>query len=522
MSDTQADPTRAASEGGIAATHSLLREEEMLVAPATAAEHINTIRLRVIPVACWRIEHFRFAFDSSLPSPELKKELKLFADLLKAHPPASKLGGQPGFPLSVFGHADPTGDDEYNKQLGGRRATAIYALLTRDAGLWEKLFSQPFGNDKWGAPALELILGTVSPPPPGQTNQPRAKEHERNVAQRKVLFAQYMDTLCGPELKLEKTDFLGHGDDKGGKADFQGCGEFNPALIFSQKDQTRFEQDKDKTARNDANAPNRRVMVLIFRRGSRVDPKNWPCPRVEEGTAGCHKRFWSDGEDRRSRRLPDKPRKFEDTLDTFACRFYDRLSRNSPCERLLRTFRIRLFDPQAQPIPGAPFVTVIVGVESPRGQADSKGDIILNDVEAPSIVTIRWSRRDDQRKPPPGSRDLSPSDEDSLRASGATEEDIERMKEDPPLDVFEFENDIVVDIPPEPKAGEKATATQVPPDDRRRLHNMGYSTEEEPEANLKAFQRDCETGTGKVVDDVFAELRKRHQDCDPPARNRKA
>jgi len=51
---------------------------------------------------------------------------------------------------------------------------------------------------------------------------------------------------------------------------------------------------------------------------------------------------------------------------------------------------------------------------------------------------------------------------------------------------------------------------------------MGYAMEEEPEANLKAFQRDCETGTGQAVDDVTAELRKRHRDCDPPPRNRKA
>src|SRR5215470_6017431 len=141
MSDQQTDPIRATSEGGIAATHSLHREQDALVAPVTASGHINTIRAGVIPVACWRIEHFRFAFDSSLPTPELTKELKLLAQLVKDRPPTSKSEGKPGFPLSVFGHADPTGDDEYNKQLSGRRATAIYALLRRDTDLWDKLFS---------------------------------------------------------------------------------------------------------------------------------------------------------------------------------------------------------------------------------------------------------------------------------------------------------------------------------------------------------------------------------------------
>ena len=291
MSEPQAGLTIAISEGGIAAKHALLNAQDILVSPATASNHINTIRAGIIPIACWRIEHFRFAFASSFPAPEVAEELTLLAQLVKDHPPTSKSEGKPGFPLSVFGHADPTGDDEYNKQLSGRRATAIYALLRRDTDLWDKLFSQPFGNDKWGTPALELMLDTVSPAPPGETNQQSAKEHERNTGQRRVLFAQYMDKLCGPDLQLEKSDFLGHGDDPDGKGDFQGYGEFNPVLIFSQKDQTWFEQDKDQTARNDANAPNRRVMVLIFRKGSRIDPKKWPCPRVTEGTAGCHKRF---------------------------------------------------------------------------------------------------------------------------------------------------------------------------------------------------------------------------------------
>src|SRR5262249_14453729 len=153
--------------------------------------------------------------------------------------------------------------------LSGRRATAIYALLTRDTNLWEKLFSQPFGNDKWGRKSLETMLDKVSPAPAGKRNQEEAIQHEHNAGKRKNLFGRYMENLCGPELKLEKQDFLGHGDDAGGKGDFQGCSEFNPVLIFSQKDQTDFEQDKDKTARNNANASNRRVMVLIFRKGSR-------------------------------------------------------------------------------------------------------------------------------------------------------------------------------------------------------------------------------------------------------------
>jgi hypothetical protein len=189
------------------------------------------------------------------------------------------------------------------------------------------------------------MLDRVSPVPAGESNQEEAIQHEHNAGKRKDLFRRYMEDLCGPELKLEKQDFLGHGDDAGGKGDFQGCSELNPVLIFSQKDQTDFEQDKDKTKRNKENAPNRRVVVLIFRKGSRVDPSKWPCPRVNEGVAGCRKRFWSDGEKRRSTRLPDKPRKFEETKNTFACQFYHRLVEQSPCEVILKTFEIRLYSP---------------------------------------------------------------------------------------------------------------------------------------------------------------------------------
>jgi hypothetical protein len=236
------------------------------------------------------------------------------------------------------------------------------------------------------------MLDTVSPVPAGKSNEEQAIQHEHNAGKRKELFGKYMDKLCGPELKLKKEDFLGHGDDAGGKGDFQGCSEFNPVLIFSQKDQTRFDQDKDKTERNAENESNRRVMVLIFRKGSRINPSKWPCPRANEAAAGCRKRFWSDGEKRRNTRLFDQPRKFEETADTFACRFYHRLTFESPCERLFGSLQIRLYDGFAQFIPLAPF-TVSAAEKPPKeeiGLADARGIILLRDIPIPAQRTIRW------------------------------------------------------------------------------------------------------------------------------------
>ena len=310
------------TDGGKAASHGVTELSEVRVGPATGSE-FNTVIAGIIPVACWRVDDLRFEFDSSFILPATKAELAQLVVLRKAHPES---------PLSVFGHADPIGDDNYNKVLSGRRATAIYALLTRDTALWEELFSHPTGNDKWGKNALDAMHAELNPPPPGTAATGAPASAQSNPGERKQLFSDYMDKLCGPELKLKKEDFLARGADSGGKGDYQGCSEFNPVLIFSEQDNQRFQAAADKTERNAENAPNRRVMILLFRKGSKVVPSRWPCPRAKEGVAGCRKRFWSDGESRRSRRLPDRARTFPETQDTFACRFYHRLTTGSPCE----------------------------------------------------------------------------------------------------------------------------------------------------------------------------------------------
>ena len=55
---------------------------------------------------------------------------------------------------------------------------------------------------------------------------------------RKALYAAYMDVLCrddaGAPFKLEKSHFLGRGEDPDGKVDYQGCSAFDPVKVFSQ------------------------------------------------------------------------------------------------------------------------------------------------------------------------------------------------------------------------------------------------------------------------------------------------
>jgi hypothetical protein len=347
----QPRPAGTATVGGLSFSHDPVDTPPVFAGPATAAEE-NTVRFPLIPVACWKVGDIRFDFASSLPVPNISVELVHLGDLLAAHPKS---------PLSVFGHADPVGDDDFNKKLSGRRAAAVYGMLVRSTDIWEDIFSNTgiftsaLPADRWGLHAVQVMLATLGFRP-GNVDGDDTPETQSALRQfqsqnglpasgradkptRKKLYAAYMDKLCG-SLKLDKSQFLAQGADPQGKGDFQGCSEFNPVLIFSDKDNRRFEGAKDTSERNEQNAPNRRVMVLLFRPGSRVVPARWPCPRAKEGVAGCRARFWSDGESRRSRRKPDDPRTFDDSKDTFACRFYHRLVVNSPCERALQVIRV--------------------------------------------------------------------------------------------------------------------------------------------------------------------------------------
>src|SRR5215467_4971043 len=90
--------------GGLAARQEPAYTPSVLAAPATGSGK-NTYRDALIPLACWRLEDIRFGFDDSFLAPESAAEFRLLHELRSDHPKA---------PLSVFGHADPAGKDDYN------------------------------------------------------------------------------------------------------------------------------------------------------------------------------------------------------------------------------------------------------------------------------------------------------------------------------------------------------------------------------------------------------------------------
>ena len=323
------------SPGGIAADHPELEPFHILLAPTTTGKEKNTIRLDLAPVACWKINDTRFEFGSSFVLPDSRSEFRELQRLREGHA---------GSPFSVFGHADPTGDDTFNKRLSDHRAEAIYAILTHEAARWERLYNAHGANEGWGIYSIQHMLTALgeNPGPVTGSMNPTTKQavesfQEKNgltrdgspgPQTRAKLFAAYMSFLW-PQ-KMEKSEFLGGGKDAGGKGDFQGCSEFNPVRVFSEEERQRLDQPANHAERNSENGPNRRVMVLLFRAGTVVAAAKWPCPRTGEGGGGCRKRFWSDGENRRANQAAR--REFEDTADTFACRFYHRLVVKSPCE----------------------------------------------------------------------------------------------------------------------------------------------------------------------------------------------
>lgn len=482
MGDNETGGLHNASDGGVAGKHPEADPFELLVAPSTSSE-LNTAALRLIPIACWRVDDIRFAFDSSFVTSDVATELNMLASLREANKQTDATSQKTNYPpLSVFGHADPIGTDDYNKGLSGRRATVVYALLISksDSATAVQLWQEVAQQENWGAKQRQAMQDFTSLPAGTSDSE---------------LFKAYMQKLYPADLNLTKKDFLAQGADGNGKGDYQGCSEFNPVLIFSTQKNNAFESQKDKTARNDANSPNRRVIVLLFRPGSQVIASKWPCPRANEGTAGCIKRFWSDGQQRRSKRLADQDRKFDDQKDTFACRFYQRLTTNSPCEAALTLVKIRLFDPQGRPLPFAPCLITEPG-KQPRGDratgvppsppgttpaaaagSSAGGDkedavIMLRIQKPPATVNVKWSRPK------------------AVEAQGAAP-----PKPEDPYD-FEYEMDVAIDVP-------ETDATQAT---RTRLKNLGYEVNP-PIAipglgdPVQAFQRDYKPKFGDIVVD---------------------
>jgi len=460
------------TDGGIAADHRVQPDVALLVAP-THARAFNTVRPLLHPNACCRLDDLRFDFDSSFVLPTGAAE---FALLAAKRAPEVGTGPATGLLLSVFGHADPTGEDDYNKTLAGRRASAVYAVLIRDADRWEKLYSNGFGGDVWSLRHVQLMLGAVGNDP-GETDgqlgtrtQTALRDFQQSEgipssgaadkATRKALFLAYMDTLCrdasGQPFQYRKQDFLSRGTGADGKADLQGCGEFNPVLVFSEKLGKEFKKPERKADRDAANVTNRRVLIFMFDPKLEIDATKWPCPTVEEGAAGCRKKFWKDGDERRQPK--GGQREFLKGGGTFACNFYERLAASSPCEGVRQALRIFLLDGEGKRLAGAPY-RLTMGPQIREGISTEQGALIEQSLIIGASCTLEWGVPDPPSNPP------APAD---AAASSAP----------PAPRPFKFSREILLSTERESEGDTHLD---------RQLHNLGF-TEDERKRNQAMFK----------------------------------
>lgn len=308
----------------------------------------TTTRVAMRPIAAWRMDYGRFEFDSSFIEPEAALEIPHLIELARRFPES---------PISLFGHADPTGDDHYNKALSGRRALAVYGLLVRDVELWDELYRQEYNGDRWGLRSVQRMLAEL-PDTNGepyyagtvddwfgagskaalerfQVDHGLTVDGDPGPLSRKALYHVYMDFLCthpdGEVFVLTDDDFLARGQGDDHRGDVQGCSEANPAMVFNQAEHAELQAWAKREERNRQNAVNRRVVIFFYPAGVRIDVDAWwPCPAARDGFAICQKRFWSDAPDRRNPQA--QRRHFDGDFDTFACRFYHWIGNNTPGE----------------------------------------------------------------------------------------------------------------------------------------------------------------------------------------------
>lgn len=427
------------SAGAVVGVHEQQNVDTFVAAPTNGSER-NTLRKALVPIACWGTVDARFAFDSSFIQPDIRDDIVELRKVVEQNS---------GALLSVFGHADPVGELGYNKLLSGRRARALFALVTRDVATWTTLAATPMGRDKWEPAAFETMRDALVA---SGTAAPTA---------RPALIKAYMELLCtgadGKVFVLTVAQFLGKGTDAGGKASVQGCGEFNPVRVLSTAEARAFAAPETHPERDARNAPNRRVLIFLFPADSKVDVSTWPCPRATEGIAGCQKRLFTDA---KQRIAPGVETREHPTERTFSCRFYDRFAAKSPCETIRESVAIRLYDQKGREIPNAVYRLSLNNVILQEAAADKQGAFSVVVPGRSQLAFLEWGP-----KPPAG---------------------MPR--------VFRFRDDLALGANPDDPADAEAC-----------LINLGYSGGSKLDVKVRAFQTDYQKSFALVVSGVLDE-----------------
>ena len=101
--------------------------------------------LSIVPEDSW-VEvsvmlDIEFEFDSAELSSRALSDLDRVAEALRD-------GNLAGTPLTIEGHSDATGDEEYNRRLSRRRAAAVVAYLAQRGVAGSRLTAVGFGEER--------------------------------------------------------------------------------------------------------------------------------------------------------------------------------------------------------------------------------------------------------------------------------------------------------------------------------------------------------------------------------------
>ncbi len=411
-------PDEPAFDGGLAFRYSEQQKRKLPIAPSTG-ELTNTIVTQrwPSPAACVRLDQDRFAFDSSFPRATLSQDLKKLFGLRAPDDSAVEK-------LAVFGHADPTGDEEYNKTLAGRRAKAIYALLTRDPKMWDELHQGAYHGDRWGVESLQAALEQlgydIAPISPKvgpkydaavrgfQTDQGLPSNGVMDKATRLALFGAYMDSLSanddGDPRAYLPADFVGEGKDPDLRGAMQGCGERNPAMVLSEAESKELEKDGKHEERNRVQSVNRRVLIFLYAPEDVADLTLWECPKATAPGSACDKVKWSDKDTRL--KPTERRREVRRHGKTFGCKFYDFTARLSPCEALRGTVRIWIRDAKGVKYT-SPVEYELRSVNAVRkGTTDDDGRLVEENFPIARAMGVSWVVEEEAPAPSPVPDDM--------------------------------------------------------------------------------------------------------------------
>lgn len=244
------------------------------IAPVTIENEVPATIVLLPRFRCCEVPGARFEFSRSFVLPEAIVELRQVAEDLQQ---------DDGQQAALFGHTDLSGGEAANKGLSERRAKALFALLTHDADLWEKMWTGK-GDiqwwEQWGMREVQIMLNALHCTAKDENPIPEngVKDLRTDQAIRKFQRGEYPDK---PEEQAKLNDdgdpgpltrkelFLAYAkriarkpvDEKRiapvGKSQFMGCGEYNPL---------------SKTAKD---AESRRAVLFVF--DPAAAPQNAPC-----------------------------------------------------------------------------------------------------------------------------------------------------------------------------------------------------------------------------------------------------